>query len=126
MKSKVSSNKSFGLVFFMFFLIVSLYPLFNNEQIRIWSLIISLMFLLVSLMYAKILTPLNIIWSKLGTLLGTLISPIVMAAVFFIVVTPTALIMRILGKNLLSLKKINKKTYWIERSSKKSMMKNQF
>tara|TARA_B110000914_G_C15154812_1_gene305566 strand:- start:62 stop:295 length:234 start_codon:yes stop_codon:yes gene_type:complete len=77
-------------------------------------------------MYAKILTPLNIIWSKLGTLLGTLISPIVMAAVFFIVVTPTALIMRILGKNLLSLKKINKKTYWIERSSKKSMMKNQF
>jgi hypothetical protein len=126
MKSKVSSNKSFGLVFFMFFLIVSLYPLFNNEQIRIWSLIISLMFLLVSLMYAKILTPLNIIWSKLGILLGTLISPIVMAAVFFIVVTPTALIMRILGKNLLSLKKINKKTYWIERSSKKSMMKNQF
>ena len=83
MKSKVSSNKSFGLVFFVFFLIVSLYPLFNNDQIRIWSLIVSLMFLLVSLIYAKVLTPLNIIWTKLGFLMGILITPIVMGTVFF-------------------------------------------
>jgi len=126
MKSKVSSNKSFGLVFFVFFLIVSLYPLFNNDQIRIWSLIVSLMFLLVSLIYAKVLTPLNIIWTKLGFLMGILITPIVMGAVFFMVVTPISIIMKILNKDLLNLKKSDKKSYWIEKSSQKSEMKNQF
>jgi len=126
MKSKVSSNKSFGLVFFVFFLIVSLYPLFNNDQIRIWSLIVSLMFLLVSLIYAKVLTPLNIIWTKLGFLMGILITPIVMGTVFFMVVTPISIIMKILNKDLLNLKKSDKKSYWIEKSSQKSEMKNQF
>ena len=77
-------------------------------------------------MNSKILTPLNKIWFKFGILLGGFVSPIVMGIVFFAIVTPTSLIMRVLGKNLLNLKKDNKKTYWIERSKIKSKMKNQF
>ena len=77
-------------------------------------------------MNSKILTPLNKIWFKFGILLGNFVSPIVMGIVFFAIVTPTSLIMRFLGKNLLNLKRDNKKTYWIERSKIKSKMKNQF
>ena len=123
---KIGTNKSFGIVFFLFFLIVSLFPLFKNGDIRIWSLIIALFFLILGLMNSKILTPLNKIWFKFGILLGNFVSPIVMSIVFFAIVTPTSLIMKALGKNLLNLKKDNKKTYWIERSKIKSTMKNQF
>jgi hypothetical protein len=123
---KIGTNKSFGIVFFLFFLIVSLFPLLKDENIRIWSLIIALTFLILGLLNSKILTPLNKIWFKFGILLGSFISPIVMGVVFFIIVTPTSLIMKVLGKNLLNLKKDNKKTYWIERSKIKSKMKNQF
>ena len=123
---KIGSNKSFGIVFFLFFLIVSLFPLFNDGNIRFWSLIIAIFFLVLGLMNSKILTPLNKIWFRFGILLGSFVSPIVMGLVFFAIVTPTALIMRVLGKNLLNLKKNNKKTYWIERSKIKSKMKDQF
>ena len=123
---KIGSNKSFGIVFFLFFLIVGIFPLLNNEDIRIWSIILSIIFLILGLLNAPILSPLNRAWFKFGILLGNFVSPIVMGLVFFIVVTPTALIMRALGKNLLSLKKNNKKTYWIEKSEIKSKMKNQF
>jgi predicted membrane protein len=123
---KIGSNKSFGIVFFLFFLIVSIFPLFKDGNIRIWPLIIAVIFLILGLLNSKILTPLNKIWFKFGILLGNLISPIVMGIVFFAIVTPTSLIMKVLGKNLLNLKKGNKKTYWIERSKVKSKMKNQF
>ena len=123
---KIGSNKSFGIIFFLFFLIVGIFPLLNNEDIRIWSIILSIIFLILGLLNAPILSPLNRAWFKFGILLGNFVSPIVMGVVFFIVVTPTALIMRALGKNLLSLKKNNKKTYWIEKSEIKSKMKNQF
>ena len=123
---KIGTNKSFGIVFFLFFLIVSLFPLFNNENIRVWSLIIAIIFLILGLLNSKFLTPLNKIWFKFGILLGNFVSPIVMSIVFFAIVTPTSLIMKALGKNLLNLKKDNKKTYWIERSKIKSKMKNQF
>lgn len=123
---KISSNKSFGIVFFLFFLIISLFPLFKDGDIRIWSLIIAIFFLILGLLNSKALTPLNKLWFKFGILLGSFISPIVMAIVFFSVVTPTSLIMRALGKNLLNLKRDNKKTYWIEKSPIKSKMKNQF
>ena len=123
---KIGSNKSFGIVFFVFFFIVSIFPLFEGGNIRIWSLIISVIFLILAILNSKILTPLNQIWFKLGILLGRFVSPIVMGIVFFAIVTPTSLIMRVLGKNLLNLKKNNKKTYWIERSKIKSKMKNQF
>ena len=123
---KIGTNKSFGIVFFLFFLIVSLFPLFKNENIRVWSLIIAIIFLILGLLNSKFLTPLNKIWFKFGILLGNFVSPIVMSIVFFVIVTPTSIIMRVLGKNLLNLKKGNKKTYWVERSKIQSKMRNQF
>ena len=125
-KIKIGTNKSFGIVFFLFFFIISIFPLFKDGNIRIWSLIIAIIFLFLGLMNSKILMPLNIIWFKFGILLGSFVSPIVMGLVFFVIVTPTSLIMRLLGKNLLNLKKRDKKTHWIERSKIKSKMKNQF
>jgi len=123
---KIGTNKSFGIVFFLFFLIVSLFPLFKDGNIRVWSLIISIIFLILGLLNSKFLTPLNKIWFKFGILLGSFVSPIVMSIVFFAIVTPTSIIMRVLGKNLLNLKKGNKKTYWVKRSKIQSKMRNQF
>ena len=123
---KISSNKNFGIVFFVFFLIISLYPLLNGESIRIWSIILSVTFLILGLLNSSILAPLNKIWFKFGILLGNFVSPIVMGVVFFAVVTPTSFLMKAIGKDLLNLKKNNKKSYWIERSEIKSKMKNQF
>ena len=123
---KIGTNKSFGIVFFVFFLIVSIFPILNDGDIRVWSLIISLIFLILGILNSKILTPLNQIWFKFGILLGRFVSPVVMGIIFFAIVTPTSVIMRVLQKNLLNIKKGNKKTYWIERSKIKSKMKNQF
>ena len=125
-KVKIGSNRSFGIVFFIFFLIVGTYPIFFQGELRIWSLIVSIIFLLLGIINSRFLTPLNLLWFKFGMLLGRVVSPIVMGLVFFLVVTPTGLIMRILNKDLLRLKKKNIKTYWIERPSIKSDMKNQF
>tara|TARA_B110000444_G_scaffold89481_1_gene84658 strand:- start:821 stop:1210 length:390 start_codon:yes stop_codon:yes gene_type:complete len=123
---KVSSNRSFGIVFFIFFFIISIFPLFKDEDIRIWAAIVAIIFLILGLLNSSALSPLNKIWFKFGILLGNFISPIFMGLIFFIVVTPTGLIMRALGKNLLNLKNNNKKSYWIEKSPVKSKMKNQF
>ena len=123
---KISSNKSFGVVFFIIFLIVSIYPLINNGELRIWSLSTAIIFLILGLLNSKVLTPLNKLWFKFGLLLGKVISPLIMGIIFFLVVTPTALIMRIIGKDLLNLKFNNKKSYWIEKTGPKSKMKNQF
>jgi len=122
----ISSNKSFGIVFFLFFLIISIYPLLTENEIRLWALIISIIFLLLGLANSIILNPLNKIWFKFGILLGSIVSPIIMAIVFFIVVTPTYIIMRLLGKDILNIKKNKKNTYWIDKSGAKSKMKNQF
>ena len=124
---KISSNRSFGLVFFAFFLIISLWPLIHGEELRIWGLFISIIFLLLGLFNSKILTPLNKAWFRFGIFLGNFIAPIIMGIVFFFVVTPTGLIMRLLGKNLLMLKKDkDKSTYWIKKNKYKTSMKNQF
>ena len=123
---KLGSNRSFGIVFFIVFLLISLYPLLNNEHIKIWSLIISLIFLALGLLNSKFLTPLNKIWFKFGLFLGKLISPLIMGIIFFLIVTPIGLLMRMLGKDLLNLKFNSKKSYWIEKDSIKSKMKNQF
>ena len=123
---KISSNRSFGIVFFIFFLIVSIFPLFKDEDIRIWAVIVAIIFLILGLLNSSVLSPLNKIWFKFGILLGNFISPIIMGLVFFTVLTPTAFIMRAFGKDLLNLKKNNKKSYWIEKSPIKSKMKNQF
>ena len=124
---KIGSNKSFGIVFFILFLLVSLYPLTINESIRYWSLIISVIFLILGLLNSNLLTPLNKIWFRFGILLGKLISPFIMVLIFFLVVTPIGLIMKIIKKDLLNLKvRKDKETYWIEKTEPKSKMKNQF
>ena len=125
-KIKVSSNKSFGIVFSIFFLLVSIYLLLNNDSIYYWSLLVSFIFLVLGLMNSKILSPLNLLWFKFGILLGKIVSPIVMGVIFFLVVTPIGIFMKVLGKDLINLKFNNKKTYWIEKSGPKSKMKNQF
>ena len=123
---KIGSNRSFGLVFFVVFLLIAIYPLINNGELRIWSSIIAIIFLILGLINSKVLTPLNKLWFKFGLLLGKIVSPLIMGIIFFLVVTPTGLIMRIIGKDLLNLKFNKKKSYWIEKSGPKSKMKNQF
>tara|TARA_B100000941_G_C28050243_1_gene324135 strand:+ start:92 stop:481 length:390 start_codon:yes stop_codon:yes gene_type:complete len=123
---KISSNKSFGVVFFIVFLLIAIYPLINNGELRIWALVIAIIFFILGLIDSKVLTPLNKLWFKFGLLLGKIVSPLIMGIIFFFIVTPTAFIMRIIGKDLLNLKFSNKKTYWIEKTGPKSKMKNQF
>ena len=123
---KISSNRSFGTVFFIVFLLIALYPLLKDNDLRIWSLVISFIFLILGLINSKILTPLNRLWFKFGLLLGKFISPLIMGIIFFIVVTPIGIIMRLLKKDLLNLKYNKKETYWIDKSGPKSKMKNQF
>ena len=123
---KISSNRSFGIVFFLIFLLIAIYPLTYNNEIRIWSLIISLSFLILGIMNSKILLPLNKIWFKFGILLGLIFSPVIMGFIFFLVVTPIGILMRVLRKELLNLKFSNLETYWIEKKDQKSEMKNQF
>ena len=122
-----SSPKSFGIVFSIVFLIVSLYPLTNFKGISIWALIVSIIFLLLAFLAPKILTLPNKLWFKFGILLGSIIAPIVMAFVYFATVLPIGLIMRLLGKDLLNQKlDKNSKSYWIERKEPIGSMKNQF
>ena len=123
---KISSNRSFGIVFFIVFLLIALYPLLKGNDLRIWSLVISFIFLALGLINSKILTPLNRLWFKFGLLLGKFISPLIMGIIFFVVVTPIGIIMRLLKKDLLNLKYNKKETYWINKSGPKSKMKNQF
>ncbi len=123
---KIGSNRSFGIVFFVVFLIIATYPLINGDALRLWSLIISIVFLFLGLVNSKILNPLNKLWFKFGIFLGKIISPLVMGIIFFLVVTPIGLLMRLLNKDLLNLRFNNNGSYWIEKTEPKSKMKNQF
>ena len=123
---KIGSNRSFGIVFFVVFLIIATYPLINGDKLRLWSLIISIVFLFLGLVNSKILNPLNKLWFKFGIFLGKIISPLVMGIIFFLVVTPIGLLMRLLNKDLLNLRFNNNRSYWIEKNGPKSKMKNQF
>ena len=123
---EISSNRSFGIVFFVVFLIIAFYPLINQNEIRLWSLVIALTFLVLGILNSKLLLPLNKIWFKFGIFLGKIISPLVMGVIFFFVVTPIGIFMRIIKKDLLNLKYNNDKSYWIEKTGPKSKMKNQF
>ena len=122
----IGSNRSFGIVFFVVFLIIGLWPLINNGDIRNWSVIISAIFLVLGLLNSKVLTPLNKAWFRFGIFLGNFIAPIVMAIVYFLVVTPIGILMKIVKKDLINLKKNTNKTYWIEKKEIKSSMKKQF
>ena len=126
MEIKRSSNKSFGIVFFIVFLLIGIWPILNNESYRFWALVISLVFLILGLTNSKLLTPFNILWFKLGIFLGKIVSPVVMGIIFFFVVTPTAILMRLFKKDLLNLKYNDSKSYWIKKDEIKSKMKNQF
>ena len=123
---KLSSNRSFGLVFFIVFLLIAFYPLTNHEGTRLWSLFISLIFLFLGLLNSRLLLPFNKLWFKFGIFLGNLISPVVMGIVFFLVVTPTGLLMKLFQKDILKLKKNQSETYWIKVERNQSKMKNQF
>ena len=123
---KIGSNRSFGIIFSIVFLLIAIYPLINNGELRLWSLIISISFLLLGLINSRTLNPLNKLWFKLGIFLGKIISPLVMGIIFFLVVTPIGLLMRLLKKDLLNLKFNKNSSYWIEKNEPKSKMKNQF
>ena len=120
------SNKNFGIVFFIVFLLVALYPLINNQEIRTWSILVSIIFLFLGLINSVILTPLNKLWFIFGIFLGKLVSPFIIGIIFFLVVTPIGLLMRLFGKDILNLKYNKNNTYWIEKKGPKSLMKNQF
>ena len=125
-KIKINSNRSFGIVFFVVFLIVGLWPILSENDIRIWSIILSLIFLILGLLNSKLLTPLNKVWFRFGIALGSIMAPIVMGLIFFMVVTPISLLMKLFNKDVLNLKKNNNKSYWILRNHQKSRMKDQF
>tara|TARA_B100000676_G_C17875519_1_gene730964 strand:- start:20 stop:406 length:387 start_codon:yes stop_codon:yes gene_type:complete len=123
---KLGSNRSFGIVFFIVFALVGVYPLIYSGDLRLWSILLSLTFLVLGLINSNFLTPLNILWFKFGIFLGKIISPLILGFIFFIVVTPTGILVRFFKKDLLNLKFNSKKSYWIEKSGPKSKMKNQF
>lgn len=126
MNTKIGSNRNFGIVFFIVFLLISLWPLLNNEDLKSWSLIVSVIFLILGMLNSRFLSPLNMIWFKFGIFLGKIVSPLIMGVIFFAVVTPIGLLMRVFNKDLLNLKINNKNTYWIKKTEPKSKMKNQF
>ena len=123
---KIGSNRSFGIVFFIVFLLIAIYQLLSGESVRLWSLAIATIFFILGIINSSLLSPLNKIWFKFGLLLGRFISPLVMGLIFFLVVTPIALLMKLLKKDLLNLKFNKDNTYWIVKSGPKSKMKNQF
>ena len=126
-QTEQSSEKSFGVVFSIVFLIVALYPLINSESLRIWALVVSIIFFLLAFLAPKILVLPNKLWFKFGLLVGSIVVPIVMTLIYFVTVLPTGLIMRLLGKDLLKQKlDKNAKSYWIERKEPMGSMKNQF
>ena len=123
---KIGTNRSFGIVFFVVFLLIAIYPSLSGESIRLWSLAIATIFFILGVINSSLLSPLNKIWFKFGLLLGKFISPLVMGLIFFLVVTPIALLMKLLKKDVLNLKFNKDNTYWIVKSGPKSKMKNQF
>lgn len=124
--NKIPSNRSFGFFFSLVFFIVAIYPLLNQGEPRMWSMIISILFLFLGLLNSKILKPLSKIWLKFGILLGKIVSPVIMGGIFFLLVTTIGFIMRVFKKDLLNLKYNKNKSYWIKKTDSKSNMKDQF
>ena len=123
---KKSSEKSFGILFFILFLLIAVWPLLSNNSIRAWFLIPSSIFLAVAFLKQELLKPLNNVWIKLGEILGKIIAPIVMSLIFFLVLTPLSLTIRLFGKDLLKLKHSEASTYWIKREKNINSMDKQF
>ncbi len=126
-KNNLSSNKSFGILFFVVFILIALYPIIKDGNIRIWSIILAFIFLILGLLDSKLLTPLNKAWIKLGIILGNFISPIVLGIIFFFVVFPTGILIRLFKKNYIGIKYDKSlSSYWIKKNKQKSTMRNQF
>ena len=122
-----TQNRSFGLLFFIVFLAFALWPLTKKGEINLYLISIALIFLILGLLNSKILTPLNKSWIKLGELLGRIIAPIVMGIVYFAILTPISLLVRLFGKDLIGMKfNNNLKTYWIKRKKHLGTMDKQF
>ena len=127
MKNKKVNNLSFGILFFIVFLILGFYPMYKGDNPHIYFLVLSLPFIILGFLNSKILTPFNMAWIKLGEILGLIIAPIVMAIVYFIVLTPISLIVRVFGKDILDMKFDKKlESYWINRKKNLGSMKKQF
>jgi energy-coupling factor transporter transmembrane protein EcfT len=122
---KRKENVTFGILFFIFFLIIGLYPLKSGGVIRVWSVLLSLIFLIITIIRPNLFTFLNKLWIKFGILLGKIISPLVMGLVFFIVVTPVGMLVRILKKDTMGLKR-GSSSYWVNKEDKVQSMKKQF
>lgn len=124
------SDKAFGIVFCVVFLLVALYPLVGGSPIRLWSLGVAALFLAAAFLAPRLLAPLNLIWTKFGLLLHRIVSPIALLIVFCLAVIPTGLLVRLRGKDLLRLRlEPDAKTYWIERDPpgrSDQQMKKQF
>ena len=125
-KVKLPSNRKFGIFFFVVFLLIGMWPYLYKGELRFWSIIISLIFLILGIFNSKFLSPLNKLWMKLGIILGKVVSPLVMGIIFFLVVTPIGLLLRLFRKDVLLLKKNNSDTYWIKKDNKNNNMRNQF
>ena len=125
MKSN-NNNKSLGLLFFFVFIIISFWPLLNGGNVRIWSIVIAIIFLTLALVKPQILNPLTKLWIKFGELIGKIISPIVIGLIYFVILTPIGLLMRIFNKDLLNLKFSKKNSYWIKRETKLNSMDKQY
>ena len=125
MKNK-DNNKSFGILFFIVFLLIAIWPVLESESIRVWSLAISIIFLVLGIINSKILSPLKKGWIKLGEILGKVVAPVVMGFIYFVVITPIGVLMRLFGKDLLNIKFNKNKSYWIKRAKDINTMKRQF
>ena len=123
---KVNSNRSFGIVFCVVFLLISFWPSIECQSLRIWALAVALIFLVLGLLNSKLLSPFNLIWVKFGEVLGRIIAPIAMSVVYFIIITPIGLFMRLIGKDLLRTKFSKNDSYWIKREKNIGSMKRQF
>jgi len=126
-KVKTFSNRSLGLVFFVVFFIISLPSTKSEGDLKWWALALALVFLILGILNSKLLNPLNKIWFKFGLLLGSIVSPIVMGSVYFIVVTPMGIFTRLMGKDLLKMGRLkNASTYWVKRDKQGGTMRKQF
>ena len=123
---ETGSNKNFGIVFFIVFLLIAVWPLIDGQSLRVWSLIVSLIFLVLGLLNSKLLNPLNLAWIKFGKILGKVVAPIVLGVIYFIIVTPIGLFLRLFGKDLLQIKFSKNNSYWIKREKNIGPMKRQF
>ena len=123
---KNENNKSFGILFFIVFLIIAIWPVLSSEAVRIWAAVISVVFLILGIINSKILTPLKKGWIKLGEILGRVIAPVIMGFIYFIIITPIGILMRLIGKDLLNTKFNKDKSYWIKRAKNIETMKRQF